>query len=226
MANKMNDDISKYENLSAMQDGETSDAELQQMLKQSLSVHEKDAWDTYHLIGDVLRSDDLAVKMSSDFSQRFADRFASEPVLLIPEIHAKNQEKQRPKDKRQFFRSYMAVASATAAAVFAFAFGPQISHFGRDTFSSQQISKAEGAAGQVQLVSASIGSESGEVALADETSRLSASTRDSEAQNQMDMLRDPRIDSYLIAHQRFSPAISNAAQYGSRPNGNKSATEK
>ncbi len=195
------------------------------MLKQSLSEHEKDAWDTYHLIGDVLHSDDLAVKMSSDFRQRFADRFASEPVLLVPEAHAKFQSNQSATGKRQFFRSYMAIASATAAAVFAFAFGPQLSHFGHDTFSTEQISRADTSGGQVQRVSASVGSEFSEVAAADGASLLKTS-QDTDAQNQLDMVRDPRIDSYLIAHQRFSPAISNAAQYVNRPNSNKTATEK
>ncbi|MBC3862205.1 sigma-E factor negative regulatory protein [Undibacterium jejuense] len=222
----MNNDISKYESLSAMQDGEISDAELQHMLKQSLSQHEKDAWDTYHLIADVLHSDDLAVKMSSDFSQRFADRFASEPVLLVPEAHAKYQAEQSTTGKRQFFRSYMAIASATAAAVFAFAFGPQLSHFGRDNFSSGQVSKADSSARQIQLVSTSVGSESTEVASADDMPRFVTAAQDADAQNQIDMVRDPRIDSYLLAHQRFSPAISNAAQYVNRPNSNKSASEK
>ncbi|MFZ6686430.1 sigma-E factor negative regulatory protein [Undibacterium sp. SXout11W] len=222
----MTNDISKYENLSALQDGEISEAELQKMLKQSLSEHEKDAWNTYHLIGDVLHSDDLAVKMSSDFSQRFADRFASEPVLLVPEAHAKFQSNQSVAGKRQFFRSYMAIASATAAAVFAFAFSPQLSHFGRDTFSPQQISRADASGDPVQRVSASVGSEFSEVASADDASRLTTASQDTDAQNQMDMVRDPRIDSYLIAHQRFSPAISNAAQYVNRPNSNKTATER
>ncbi|MFZ6862772.1 sigma-E factor negative regulatory protein [Undibacterium sp. Ji67W] len=221
----MNDDISKYENLSAMQDGEINDAELQQMLKQSLSEDEKDAWGIYHLIGDVLHSDDLAVGMSSDFNQRFADRFISEPVLFVPEAHAKYQVEQVTTGKPQFFRSYMAIASATAAAVFVFAFGPQLSHFGRDTFSPEHISKAETSGRQVQLVSASVGSESTEVASADDASRLVTTAQEIDSQNQMEMVRDPRIDSYLIAHQRFSPAISNAAQYVNRAN-NKTATEK
>lgn len=44
------------------------------------------SWHTYHLIGDVLRSDDLAAQPSRDaaFLSRLRERLAAEPVVLAP----------------------------------------------------------------------------------------------------------------------------------------------
>lgn len=42
-------------------------------------------WDTYHWIGDVLRSNDLARPMSADFQQRMQSALAAEPTVLAPQ---------------------------------------------------------------------------------------------------------------------------------------------
>ena len=228
MANKMMSDMSKNENISAMLDGEMSDAELNLVFKQLRSDQDADAWDTYHLIGDVLRSDDLATPMSPDFLQRFAKEFDAEPVILMPSAHIKStSEPSMSRGARQYLRSYLAVASATAAAVFAFVFAPQLSHFGQNNFSTQ-ISQGASSNSKVQLVSASSSSESSMVAVADDKSMSNANvaSRTADDDASVDMVRDPRIDSYLIAHQRFSPAISNAAQYVTPANSGSTASEK
>ena len=173
----MMNEISKHENISAMQDGEMSNAELDRALKQLLADanKEKDVWSTYHLIGDVIRSDDLATPISSDFMQRFNDRFEAEPILLIPAAHstsAPEQSHHASRGMRQYLRSYMAIASATAAVVFVFVFAPQLSHFGHDSLSTPQLSQLQTAPAKVQLVSASNPSESALVASADETSSM------------------------------------------------------
>jgi hypothetical protein len=37
-------------------------------------------------------------------------------------------------------------------------------------------------------------------------------------ENQVEMLRDPRLDSYLLAHQKVSPSLDNGARYIQRAN--------
>jgi len=220
MANKMMNDTLKRENISALVDGELNNGELELVLKQLLFDKEDDVWNTYHLIGDVVRSDDLAAPLSSGFTQRFAEKFAAEPLLLMPEKHVKVfPEKSSAQRVRQYLRTYLTVASVAAAAVFAFMFGPLVSQFGQDKYVSTQLSKAPVMQSEVQLVSASNATDNTLLATAEDSStdeKVQMNTPAKEAA--IEMMRDPRIDSYLIAHQRFSPAISNAAQYVTQAN--------
>ena len=51
----------------------------------------------------------------------------------------------------------------------------------------------------------------------------------SKPSEQIEMLRDPRLDSYLMAHQKFSPSIGNGTQFVTHANAvsaNPSASEK
>jgi sigma-E factor negative regulatory protein RseA len=72
--------------LSALADGDVD------AVQQACDAWRDDAqaradWHTYHLIGDVLRSDDLAVDPARDalFLSRLRQRLADEPVVLAPE---------------------------------------------------------------------------------------------------------------------------------------------
>lgn len=55
-------------------------------------------WHTYHLIGDVLRSDDLAADPARDaqFLARLRLRLADEPVVLAPDVDGATQRRRRP----------------------------------------------------------------------------------------------------------------------------------
>lgn len=73
------------EDLSALADGEVEDvAALCAHWQRNDRV--RAAWHAYHLIGDVLRSDDLAAVPSRDaaFLARLQTRLAEEPVVLAP----------------------------------------------------------------------------------------------------------------------------------------------
>ena len=56
-------------------------------------------WHTYHLIGDVMRSDDLASAPSRDaaFLARLRVRLADEPVVLAPAPLAPATRRMRPR---------------------------------------------------------------------------------------------------------------------------------
>lgn len=79
------DDVLKlHERLSALADGELGGDEAAQLM--ALSGDERDGlhatWQTYHLIGDVLRGgEQTAVHASSDFLSRLQTRLAQEPPL-------------------------------------------------------------------------------------------------------------------------------------------------
>jgi sigma-E factor negative regulatory protein RseA len=82
------DDAAAREHLSAMADGELDDA----VVGRACAAWHADAshratWHAYHLIGDVMRSDDLASDAGRDaaFLGALRARLATEPVVLAPE---------------------------------------------------------------------------------------------------------------------------------------------
>lgn len=75
--------------LSALADGDTS--EQPQAVQRACALWAQSAaarqrWHTYHLIGDVMRSDELATSPAKDaaFMASLRDRLAQEPVVLAP----------------------------------------------------------------------------------------------------------------------------------------------
>ncbi len=81
------------EEISALIDGELPSQELQRVAEQwRTQASVRADWYTFHLIGDVLRSEDLASTASHDsrFLKTFTERLAGEPVVLAPaSMHAK-----------------------------------------------------------------------------------------------------------------------------------------
>lgn len=65
--------------LSAFMDGE---ADMPAFLTRSADARRD--WDTYHLIGDVLRSEALARPVSARFSQQLRQTLEAEPPILAP----------------------------------------------------------------------------------------------------------------------------------------------
>jgi sigma-E factor negative regulatory protein RseA len=136
-------------------------------------------------------------------------------VVLAPkarsvEAHSKNAAPAR-------FSWSLAFASAAAAAVVAFVFAPQLASLSSGGYAGSQIAKNGN--------STKLNTESGTgvqlVANADD-----ADVGPSRPATEPEMLRDPRIDSYLQAHQRFSPAIGNGQHYAAHAGNATSASEK
>lgn len=76
------------EQLSALADGELGSEEVSRACAAWRSDRQsRQVWHAYHLIGDVLRSDDLASAPSRDanFLGRLRERLAEEPVVLAPQ---------------------------------------------------------------------------------------------------------------------------------------------
>lgn len=220
----MNKSTNQHESISAMTDGELSDAQLDSLLASLNEAESKDAWEIYHQIGDVLRSEELAIPFSADFSQRFSEKLNAEPVILAPAAMQKSKAQDK-QGKQKFLGAYAAVASMAAAAVFAFIMIPQLQLFQAKPDATNQISSKAASSGNVQLANHS--ENPGTLAVNEPAKQASQLMSGSDKKPvEIDMLRDPRIDSYLMAHQRFSPAINNGAQYVTHANAVSSASEK
>ena len=75
------------EQLSALLDGELQVREVERICAQwRTDAHSRDTWHAYSLIGDVMRCDDLANSCASDeqFLRDFRQRMAAEPIVLAP----------------------------------------------------------------------------------------------------------------------------------------------
>lgn len=70
----------------------------------------RQVWDTYHLIGDVMRSKDLALQPSDLFYARLAKAIDNEPAIVAP---------RRQSYAKRLGLSGLAVAAAVASVVWA-----------------------------------------------------------------------------------------------------------
>ncbi|MBC7501261.1 MAG: sigma-E factor negative regulatory protein [Herminiimonas sp.] len=188
----MNTKNMTQEQISAFSDGELADIQVDVMLA-SLSGHdERAAWTTYHEIGDMLRSDDLDVDLTSDFSTRLMARLDAEPPLALPIVRKAHEQAADTAGTRTYLKRFgLPAFSATAAlAVIGFAAVPQLMVASTD-------------AGRTAPAMVAVASQ--DVGNALKTPIFTSSKERA--------LRDPRIDDYLLAHQRFSPSVYSTAQY-------------
>ncbi|WP_322999308.1 sigma-E factor negative regulatory protein [Castellaniella sp.] len=74
------------------------------------SPYGRQVWDTYHLIGDVMRSQDLAIQPSERFYARVSAAVAAEPAIVAPAPLARHRA-------WRFGLSSLAVAAAVASVV-------------------------------------------------------------------------------------------------------------
>ena len=107
------------ENLSALVDGEHDDTMLAQACAgwREHAAH-RSTWHTYHLIGDVMRSDDLASDGARDaaFLNTLRGRLADEPVVLAPDTAADERAAaQRASRARRTGRWSWRASAAVAA---------------------------------------------------------------------------------------------------------------
>jgi sigma-E factor negative regulatory protein RseA len=208
----MKTDDTQFDNISAMLDGELSNAQWASALARLTEANNHDgkkAWEIYHQIGDVLRSDDLAVTLSPGFSSRFSALLDAEPVVLAPKFNAVNESPVLSNVvmlKQPRLARYVAMTSMAAAAAVAFFMAPQIIPLlDTQSNSGMVISRAD----------QSNKTQTDGIQLA---SNFNNPEVQSKPNDQIEMLRDPRLDSYLMAHQKFSPSIGNGTQFVTRAN--------
>lgn len=107
------------ERVSVLADGETSDGQLDVAFAELRTDGGKAAWELYHQIGDLLRSEEMAVPLSAGFAASMASRLAAEPVLLTPALPTRSK-------KYAMRRIALPGVLAAAAAAVAFVGTPQL----------------------------------------------------------------------------------------------------
>lgn len=185
------------EQISALADGELADQHVELALAALRQDEGRADWEIYHQIGDVLRSDDMAVSLSPGFTARMAARLDAEPTIIAPAFDPNRDDSAdssrnrigagaRTSQARRWALPSMAAAAAMATV--AFFTTPQLMvALKGDDAAREAVSKMASGVDQTGVVAAS--APEGVV------------------------LRDPRIDDYLMAHQRFSPSLYSTAQF-------------
>ncbi len=168
------------EDLSAWLDGEVDDpaAELL-MVKVLASGDDRRRFEQWCLVGDALRSQEVAAGHSPRLCARIADALKAEPVLLAP--RALPARRRRPSTLTRHIASGVAVAAAAAVVVF---------------FALPQLRGGVGAVPSlVAQVAAPAAQPGAAVALATVPPGASPSAQ-----------HNPRLDPYIEAHRDFSGA--------------------
>lgn len=183
------------EAISALMDGQLRGTEAAVALQTLASSEARECWQLYHLVGDVLRSSDLAACGRDDtFVSRLSARLQQESqagaVVPAPSV-AELRDVARPAANDSVFRWKMVAGLASFAAVAAIGWSV-LGGLGPQPGAGAQL--AQGAVpvpGQAQVV----------------TLMAPAATATPPAANAgAVMLRDPRLDELLAAHRQSAGA--------------------
>lgn len=177
------------EQISALFDGEAPGAEIDRLCQQWRQEDTREDWHTWSLIGDVMRSEELAQTPSHDalFLAGLRERLAREPVVLAPmaqsAVSAGRAETASKSSRlpRRYWLGSAAVAASVAVAVGAWVRQPD-------------------GLGQPNAPTLAQTSPSPEV----------------NAQMPLTMVRDPELDRYLAAHRQYVQGPALAAPGGVR----------
>lgn len=177
------------EQISALFDGEGQATELERLCQQWADEDTRADWHAWSLMGDVLRSDDLAQSPSDDaqFLAGIRQRLAQEPVVLAPAAMVQKAQDavQAPIPQRRVATRYWLGSAAVAASV-AVAVGSWV----RQPEALVQVHAP--ALAQV------------------------APPTDVNTPMPMTMVRDPELDRYLAAHRQYVQGPALAAPGGVR----------
>ncbi len=181
---------SALENLSAMADGEVDAAAAAQACsawRDDASV--RLAWHSYQLIGDVLRSEDLAIRHDASLVMAVRARLADEPTVLAPDTALPQPEiGRRAVNAGARSARWTWVAPSAVAAGFVMVAG------------ALMVTRQSTPGGDPASLSASARFDrtSTRDGGLDSTLQPRVSTAD------IKLVRDARLDRYLAAHQQFA----------------------
>ena len=185
------------ERLSALVDGELDDHSVGYACAAWRDdVAARSSWHAYQLIGDVLRSEDLASNAKRDcaFVLAVRDRLAGEPTVLAPQPLASPQRLQAGGSPRK--RSWMGL-SAVAAGFMAVAAVLVVTQSPNPVLTAQpNANGTQGVAPAVvqQVAANTRAASAGPDAAFDAHSMVANGS----------VIRDARLDRYLAAHKQFA----------------------
>lgn len=147
-------------------------------------------WHAYHLIGDVMRSDDLARPANGDaaFLQALRSRLADEPVVLAPAPLAPVMT-SRPRGRRQLWLVPMAAAAGFVAVTGVMVVLQQTAPRGNGFDAPQMAATPPTTNARATLASTAA------------VTPVAPGALPGVADQRGQMLRDARIDEYLRAHR-------------------------
>lgn len=208
----MNTPSKQQEQLSSLFDGELEHAELIALLASIKSEQGSELehnWAEYAQISDALHSDELNLQLSDDFSARFSACLQQEPTIIAPEqLNAVAKKSASMWLIGKVNNKVKVAAGLAAASVFAFVLSNQMgSHSMVPNLSSPQMAQ-QTTASDVQQVNANF-----EPTTVTATASATANDFAPKMETQVEMLRDPSLDNYLMAHQKASPSLDNAGRY-------------
>lgn len=191
MSTEQSSTNSRAEQLSALIDGEADTQEV----ARACAAWRGDAalrqtWHAYQLIGDVLRSDDLASAPARDeqFLQRLRARLADEPVVLAPQAAPAVLPMAAGRSARRWR------AGAAVAAGFVAVAGVLVALQTPSPESAPAVARAPSPV--VPVAATTVSSPAVVEASADQAVLVTDGK----------LIRDARLDRYLAAHQRFAGA--------------------
>ena len=236
----MNDDLIKREQLSALVDGEASSSHIQAVLSFAESDEGQQSWGMYHLIGDVLRSPELAHHSQHDILSSVRAHMASEPMRVVQGIHlsgltsdgleqvtaAEQQGKAQTKvvslPARQaanasVFRWKMAAGFASVAAVAAVGWGAMLAGSG-GLSGRQGDAQLAAASPNVVLASAAPVAPNGLMSVTSAEPGV-ATALDAEAQSSTAVaVAGPNGQTVMLRDSRLDELLAAHPQYSSAPN--------
>jgi sigma-E factor negative regulatory protein RseA len=167
------------ETVSALYDGELDATDMERMCARLKDEPElREAWDTYSLIGDALRGN-----AGGSLPVTFSGRLAAEPTVLAP----------RPSVLPMTPRRATRVALSAAAGVAAIAF------VGMMAFPMLK---------QENVVPPMATATTGPLQQQQATSTAVAAAAVAQPPQRANAVASPAVRDYLLAHQRFSPALA------------------
>lgn len=190
------------EDLSALLDGELQGGVIERIcLEWRADAHSRDTWHAYSLIGDVMRCEDLALSCAGDeqFLRDFRKRMTAEPVVLAPKSVLSPAVAQSSDSAVPASRSARAWAWPVAlAAGFVVVVGAVVG--------VQNPAVNAGAA--PQMAAAPTGNASNPLMKVSLTADVAQTSDVYPAGMELvfdgQVIRDPRLDRYLLAHKQFA----------------------
>ena len=207
----MNGDVVMREQLSAMVDGELVSAQCAQVVAYVDSEEGSAAWHEFHLIGDVLRSSELARPVSCDLVSRLRAQLAEEAnaaplqrgetVLVAPTV---SEPVARPAAKPTQAAVPVVVEHAKEAAnnevfrwkmVAGFASLAAVATIGWNAYTGLSATQPGASAGMQMAVAPVVVNQNA-------ATQIAVNQSVTNAQGQV-MIRDPRLDELLAAHKQY-----------------------
>lgn len=200
----MTDDLKNKELLSALVDGELHGDELAQSVLWAEEGEGHASWQLYHLVGDVLRSPELAHHSQHDLLTGLRAKLAQEPPLSLQSAPLEQLAPAQPALTSAYpgavrdpvansavFRWKVAAGFASVAAVAAIGWNLVVV----PATGGAQLAQAPVQPGAVQMAQQSVMG----AAPASDNAVIAVSTGNGDEI----ILRDPRLDELLAAHRQF-----------------------